>query len=168
MIKKAIIAAIIITGAGLVFSQLLQSGAGPKATFPLGSAQLAWLTNQADLGLELVETGTRNVESAPTACHAKRTLSFNADGTAPLRQTCTDEESRTFIQDIDAMWHVDDDRICLDTRPLDRDPTCWRLIYRDGTLEFENQAHTVRWFARPHGIGPPDVFLQKLRTAKAP
>ncbi len=167
MIKKAVIASIIIIGAGLVFSQLLQSGAGPKATFLLSGEQLRWLTSQSDLTLDLEESGARNVESAPTACYAKRSLSFDANGTAPIRQTCTDDESRTFIQDVDAPWRVEDERLCLDTRPLDRDPACWRVIYRDGTLEFENEAHAVRWFARPNGIGTPDEFLQALHSAKA-
>ena len=166
MIKKAVIASIIIIGAGLVFSQLLQSGAGPKATFTLSGEQLVWLTDQSDLILELEESGARNIEAAPTACYAKRTLSFDADGTAPLRQTCTDDESRTFIQDVDAAWRIEDERLCLDTRPLDRDPVCWRMIYRDGTLEFENAAHTIRWFARPNDIGTPNEFLQALHAAK--
>ena len=74
MIKKVAIASIIIIGAGLVFSQLFQSGAGPKATFPLNGEQLVWLTSQSDLSLELEESGARNVEAAPTACYAKRTL----------------------------------------------------------------------------------------------
>ena len=167
MIKKAVIASIIIIGAGLVFSQLLQSGAGPKATFPLNGEQLIWLTSQNDLTLDLEESGARNVESAPTACYAKRTLSFDADGTAPIRQTCTDDESRTFIQDVVAPWRVEGERLCLDTRPLDRDPACWRVIYRDGTLEFENEAHTTRWFVRPNGNRSPDEFLQALDSAQA-
>ena len=136
MIKKAVIASIIIIGAGLVFSQLLQSGAGPKATFPLNGEQLIWLTSQSDLTLDLEESGARNVESAPTACYAKRTLSFDADGTASIRQTCADDES-------------------------------WRVIYRDGTLEFENEAHTTRWFVRPNGNRSPDEFLQALDSAQA-
>lgn len=167
MLKKAFIASIIIIGAGLVFSQLLQSGAGPKATFPLSGAQLAWLTSQDGLSLDMEESGARNVEGAPTGCYAKRTVSFNDDGMADIRQTCTDEEKRTFIEDLNAGWHIEDERLCLDTRPLDRDPTCWRLIYRDGTLEFENAAHTIRWFARPLGLGDPDAFLQKLQAAQA-
>jgi len=167
MIKKVAIASIIIIGAGLVFSQLLQSGAGPKATFPLNGEQLVWLTSQSDLSLELEESGARNAEAAPTACYAKRTLSFDTDGTAPIRQTCTDDESRTFIQDVDAPWRIEGERLCLDTRPLDRDPACWRVIYRDGTLEFENEAHTIRWFARPNGMGTPDEFLRALHSAKS-
>ncbi len=167
MIKKAFYAALIIFGAGLVFSKLLQSGAGPKATFPLDGTQLVWLSGKSGLGLALEESGARNVPGAPNACYATRTLSFNADGTATIRQTCTDDENRTFIDAADATWRIEDGRLCLDTRPLDRDPACWRIIYRDGTLEFENTAHTLRWFARPIGVGTTDEFLQMLQSAPA-
>ena len=166
MIKKAVIASIIILGAGLVFSQLLQSGAGPKATFSLSAEQLEWLISQGDLSLELEESGARNVEAAPTACYAKRTLSFDEDGTAPIRQIRTDDESRTFIQEIDTRWRIEDALLCLDTRPLDRDPACWRVIYRDGTLELENEAHAIRWFARLNDSRSPDEFLHSLYSAK--
>ncbi len=38
-------------------------------------------------------------------------------------------------------------------------PACWRVIYRDGTLEFENEAHAIRWFARLNDSRSPDEFL---------
>lgn len=147
MIKKLVIAAIVIIGAGFAFSSLLERGEGPKATFVLSASQLAWFTDLSGLILDMEETGPRTVPGGIAACYAKRNLVFGNDGTAAIEQSCVDEEKRRFDHQASASWRLYGERLCLDTRPLDRDPACWRLIFRDGTLEFENEAHVVRWFA---------------------
>lgn len=147
MIKKIIIAAIVIIGAGLAFSGLLERGAGPQATFTLSAPQLAWLTDLPGLTFDMEEAGSRAVPGSVAACYAKREVSFSNDGAASIQQTCIDEEKRRFDHQATVSWRLDADRLCLDARPLDRDPACWRIIFRNGTLEFENEGHVVRWFA---------------------
>lgn len=94
------------------------------------------------------ENGPRDVPGGVTACYASRTVDFKKAGTATIEQTCTDEEQRQFTDSGDATWSIKDDTLCLDTRPLDRDPGCWEITYRDGTFEFKNEAKTIRWFGR--------------------
>jgi hypothetical protein len=148
MLRNLLVPVLIVVGALLVFSVLLKETDAPKGTFDLTNAHLTWLMDRTDLTILLEENGPRDVPDGVTACYASRTVDFKKAGSATIEQTCTDEEQRQFTDSGEATWSVDDDTLCLDMRPLDRDPGCWAITYRDGTLEFKNEAKTIRWFGR--------------------
>lgn len=148
MLRNLLVPVLIVVGALLVFSVLLKETDAPKGTFDLTNGNLTWLLDRTDLTILLEENGPRDVPGGVTACYVSRTVDFKKAGTATIEQTCTDDEQRQFTDSGDATWSVDGDTLCLDTRPLDRDPGCWAITYRDGTFEFKNEAKTIRWFGR--------------------
>lgn len=148
MIKKTLVPILIVVGALLVFSTFLNETDAPKRTFILTNAHLTWLFDRTGLSLEMDENGPRNVPGGLNACYTTRVITINKQGTADISQICIDDEQREYMDSAKAAWSINKDQLCLDARPLDRDATCWRITYRDGTFEFENEAHTIRWYTR--------------------
>lgn len=148
MIRNLLVPVLIVVGALLVFFALLRETDAPKGTFNLTNQHLTWLFDRTGLSIEMDENGPRNVSGGLNACYASRLITINKEGSADVSQTCTDDEQRQYTESADAKWSIDADKLCLDTRPLDRDAACWNITYRDGTFEFENKAHTIRWYAR--------------------
>jgi len=148
MIRKLLVPILIVVGALLVFSVLLKDTDAPKGTFALTNTHLTWLFDRTGLTIDMEENGPRDVSGGINACYANRVVAIDKSGSANITQACTDDEQRQFTDSASATWMIDDDQLCLDARPLDRDASCWRITYRDGTFEFENKAHTIRWFAR--------------------
>lgn len=148
MLKKFLVPALIIVGSLLVFSVFLRETDAPKGTFDLTGKHLSWLFDRTGLTIEMEENGQRDVPGGLNACYATRIIKIQKSGTANIAQTCTDEEQREYYHDADASWEIQNGKVCIDARPLDRDPECWRVVYRDGTFEFKNEAHTIRWFGR--------------------
>lgn len=148
MLRNLLVPVLIVVGALLVFSVLLKETDAPKGTFDLTNTHLTWLLDRRGLTLELEENGPRDVPGGVNACYATRSVSVDRAGTAKIDQTCIDDEQREFTDSGDATWNVEGDTLCLDMRPLDRDPGCWAVTYRDGTFEFKNEAKTIRWYGR--------------------
>lgn len=148
MLRNLLVPTLIVVGALLVFFVLLKETDAPKGTFPLTDQHLTWLMDRNGVTIEMDENGPRDVPGGVNACYARRMVTITKTGTAKITQTCTDDEQRQFSDTASATWTIADDQFCLDTRPLDRDAACWDITYRDGTFEFENKAHTIRWFAR--------------------
>ncbi len=148
MIRNLLVPTLIVVGALLVFSVLLKDTDAPKGTFPLTGSHLTWLFDRSGLTIDMEENGPRDVSGGVNACYASRMVAIEKAGTAEITQACTDDEQRQFTDTASATWTIDGDQLCLDARPLDRDAGCWRITYRDGTFEFNNEAQTIRWFAR--------------------
>lgn len=148
MLRNFLVPTLIVVGALLVFSVLLKETDAPKGTFSLTGQHLTWLMDRTGLTIEMDENGPRDVSGGVNACYATRMVTVDKTGTAEISQTCTDDEQRQFSDTASATWSIVDNQLCLDIRPLDRDAACWNITYRDGTFEFENKAHTIRWFAR--------------------
>ena len=147
MIRNLFVPILIIVGALLVFSVLLKESDAPKRTFALNNAHLTWLFDRTGLLLDMDENGPRDVPGGLNACYVTRVVAVNKQGTADVRQRCVDDEEREHLDSGQITWSISNDQLCFDTRPLDRDPACWRITYRDGTFEFKNEAHTIRWYA---------------------
>lgn len=148
MIRNFLVPTLIIVGSLLVFSVFLRETDAPKGTFNLTNAHLTWLFDRTDLTLEMEENGQRDVPGGVNACYATRKVNVDKSGTATISQTCTDDEQREIFEDATSTWSISGDQVCIDARPLDRDPGCWRIVYRDGTFELKNEAQTIRWFAQ--------------------
>lgn len=148
MLRNLLVPVLIVVGSLLVFSVFLSETDAPKGTFKLTNQHLTWLLDRDGLKFDMEENGPRNISGGINACYATRDVQFEKSGTLQIKQTCTDDEQRTFIDETTGEWSIEDDTLCLNTGSLDREPECWAITYRDGTFEFENEARTVRWYGR--------------------